>query len=108
MTCDCRAFVPATLLSQGTTSRPLVGWMPTPGPVAYQVQSGFLTSLVISAGFSHVLPSSVLFVIQTVRVPLLVPSTICASVSRPKLCVRRSQIVPVLRSITGQGLPQVL
>src|SRR5436190_12545415 len=106
MTCDCRALLPATLLSQGMRSRPLLSWMPTPGPVAYHVQSGFLTSFVISTGFAHVAPSSVDFVTQTVRVPLLLPSTICASVSAPRLCVISSQIVPVERSTTGQGLPQ--
>ena len=41
--------------------------MPTPGPVAYHVQSGFLTALVISTGSDHVVPSSVLFVTHTVR-----------------------------------------
>src|SRR5262249_217515 len=81
--------------------------MPTPGPVAYHVQSGFFTSLVISTGFDHVSPSSVLFVTQTVRDPRLAPLTIIASVSLPRLCVRSNQMVPVLASRTGQGLPQV-
>src|SRR5262249_30904729 len=81
--------------------------MPTPGPVAYHVQSGCFTSLVISTGLAQVAPSSVLFVAQTVRVPLLLPSTIIASVSVPRLCVNSSQTVPVVRSTTGHGLPQV-
>ena len=41
--------------------------MPTPGPVAYQVQSDLFTSLVISTGLAQVTPSSSLFVTQTVR-----------------------------------------
>src|SRR4029453_15904767 len=82
--------------------------MPTPGPVAYHDQPGFFTSLVISTGFVQVAPSSVLLVIQTVRVPLLLPETRSASVSLPRLWVRRRQIVPVFASTTGHGLPQVL
>src|SRR5439155_15515107 len=82
--------------------------MPTPGPVAYHVQSGFFTLLVISTGLLQVPPSSSLLATQTVRVPLLVPLTIVASVSLPRLCVRSNQIVPVRASRTGQGLPQVL
>src|SRR5262245_41063362 len=81
--------------------------MPTPGPVAYQVHSLSFTSFVISAGFAQVTPSSVLCVTQTPRVPWLVPSTIFASVSLPRLCVSSNQIVPVRASTTGQGLPQV-
>src|SRR5262245_61743420 len=54
MTCDCCALVPRIWLSHGITSRPLLVWMPTPGPVAYQVQSGFLTSRVMSAGLLQV------------------------------------------------------
>src|SRR5262249_34515808 len=77
-------------------------------PVANQVQSGFFTSRVISTGLLQVWPSSLLWLTQTVREPLLLPSTICASVSLPRLWVSSSQIVPVLRSRTGQGLPQVL
>src|SRR5262249_15357410 len=82
-------------------------WMPTPGPVAYHVQSDRLTSLVISTGLDQVNPSSSLLATHTVRFPLLVPSTIFASVSVPKLWVRSSQMTPVLRSTTGHGLPQV-
>src|ERR1700730_17311846 len=108
MTCACWALLPATWLSQGTTSRPLLSWMPTPGPVAYQVQFGFVTSLVISAGVLQVAPSSSLFVTHTVRGFLLVPLTIIVCVSLPMLCVISSQIVPVLASTTGQGLPHVL
>src|SRR4051794_15633635 len=74
-TCDWRACVPATLLSHGTTSRPAFVWMATPGPVAYHVHSAFFTSRVISTGFDHVAPSSVLLQAQTVRPPLLVPAT---------------------------------
>src|SRR6266550_3754208 len=62
MTWDCCVLLPATWLSQGTISRPLFVWMPTPGPVAYQVQSTFLTSFVISTGFAQVSPSSTLLV----------------------------------------------
>src|SRR5262245_49466433 len=108
MTCDCRSLPPSSLLSHGTRSRPDFSWMPTPGPVAYQVHSGRFTSFVISAGLSHVAPSSVLFVIQTVRDPLLVPDTILASVSSRKLWVMSSQTVPVFRSTTGQGFPHTL
>src|SRR5678810_151311 len=82
--------------------------MPTPGPVANQVQSGCFTCLEISIALSQVKPSSALLEIQTVREPLLVPSTIADSLSSPRLCVSRSQIVPLSRSTTGQGLPQVL
>src|SRR5438067_8535479 len=81
--------------------------MPAPGPVAYHVQPDFFTSFVISTGFAHVMPSSVLLVTHTVRVPLLLPLTIAASVSAPGLWVIRSQTVPVFASTTGHGLPQV-
>src|SRR5262245_39075829 len=105
MTCDRFSLLPATTGSHGTTSRPLWSRMPTPGPVAYQVHSALLTARVISTGSDQVAPSSVLFVTQTVRPPL--PARVFASVSWPRLCVRRSQTVPVPRSTTGQGLPQV-
>src|SRR5262245_6463391 len=82
--------------------------MPTPGPVAYHVQCGFFTSPVISTGFAQVAPSSVLFVIQTVREAVLLPLTIFASVSMRRLWVSRSQTVLVFASTTGHGLPQVL
>src|SRR5262245_12348768 len=108
MTCDCRAFVPASLLSHGISSRPLFSWMPTRGPVAYQVQSLCFVSRVISTVSLYVALSSVLLDTQTVREPLLVPSTIAASLSCPRLCVSSNQIVPVSRSTTGHGLPQVL
>src|SRR5581483_3803361 len=75
MTCDSRTFPPSDLLSQGTSSRPLRSWMPTPGPVAYHVQPGFFTSFVISAGFAQVSPSSSLLVTHTVRLPVLLPPT---------------------------------
>src|SRR5687768_16090064 len=81
--------------------------MPTPGPVAYHVQSFSLTSLVISTGFDHVAPSSVLLLTQAVREPSLLPSMIFASVSLPRLWVNSSQMVPVLASTIGQGLPHV-
>src|SRR5689334_21508325 len=81
--------------------------MPTPGPVAYQVQFAFFTPLVMLTGFDQLTPSSVLLVTQTVRPPLLLPAMIFASVSSARLCVIRSQMVPVLASTTGQGLPQV-
>src|SRR5215212_1155356 len=67
MTCDSRTLPRSDLLSHGTRSRPLLSWMPTPGPVAYHVHSGFFTAFVISVGFAHVAPSSVLLVTQTVR-----------------------------------------
>ena len=50
-----RSLMPSQM---ATTSRPLLSWMPTPGPVAYHVHSGFFTSFVISVGFAHVRPSS--------------------------------------------------
>ena len=78
--------------------------MPTPGPVAYQVQSGFFTSLVISTGFAQVTPSSVLLRHPDgAACPCSLPSTICASVSLPRLCVSSSQMVPVLRRRPGRG-----
>src|SRR5687768_6487485 len=82
--------------------------MPTPGPVAYQVQSGRLTLAVISTGVDHVAPSSRLLDAQTVRVPWLGPDGMSFSRSVPRFCVVSSQIVPVRRSATGQGLPNVL
>src|SRR5437773_1395775 len=82
--------------------------MPTPGPVAYQVQFGFLTYLVMSVGLLQVAPSSSLRATQTVRVPLLVPASIIRCVSLPRLCVRSKTMAPVFASRTGQGLPQVL
>ena len=100
--------LPATWWSQGTTSWPPLSWMPTPGPVAYQVQPGRFTSGVSTTGLLQEAPSSVLLVSQTVRAPLLVPFTIRSSVSLPRLWVRSSQTVPVRASRTGQGLPQVL
>src|ERR1043166_3838459 len=81
--------------------------MPTPGPVAYQVQLGFLTSFVISTGLVHVLPSSSLLQTQTVREPLLFFVSIIAWVSLPRLWVMSIQMVPVRESRTGQGLPHV-
>jgi len=55
----------------GITSRPLCGragsGIPTPGPVAYQAQDGFLAEAVMSAGGDQVWPSSALFESQTVR-----------------------------------------
>src|SRR5262245_24147707 len=106
----CERFVSvlASVWSQGMTRRPEASCTPTPGPVAYHVHFASLTALVISTGFAHVAPSSVLFVTQTERVPLLVPARISFSVSLPRLCVNSSQIVPVDRSTTGQGLPTVL
>src|SRR5438309_884480 len=108
MTCASRTLPPSDLLSHGIRSRPLLNWMPTPGPVAYHVHPGFFTSFVISTGFAQVRPSSSLLVTQTVRLPWLFPLTSFASVSRPRLCVINSQTVPVRASTTGHGLPQVL
>src|SRR4051794_38773286 len=81
--------------------------MPTPGPVANQVQSLRFTSPLMSTGLLQETPSSSLLQTQTLRGPLLVPATICFSVSLPRLRVIKSQIAPVARSTTGQGLPQV-
>ena len=53
--------------------------METPGPVAYQVQFGFLTSFVISRGVVQLRPSSWLSHTQAVRVPWLVPFSIADS-----------------------------
>src|SRR5687768_10645599 len=113
MTCALPAVSPPPLTTwlQGITSRPLCGpclsWMPTPGPVAYHVQSGRFTSLVILRGGDHVTPSSSLVVTQTVRVPLLVPRLICPSASSPRLCVLSRTTVPVRSSATAHGLPHV-
>src|SRR5262245_44566562 len=93
-------FVSASTKSQGITRRPLFVWIPIPGPVAYQVHSGFFTADVISTGFDHVTPSSVLLHTHTVRVPFAVRSMIFDSWSSPRLCVTGSQIVPVSRSTT--------
>ena len=56
--------------SQGTTMRPVCSWMPWPGPVAYQVQSGCITVSVMLTGSLQVSPSSRLCVSQTVRLAL--------------------------------------
>ena len=53
--------------------------MPIPGPVAYQVQSGFFTAPVISTGFDQVAPSSVLLHAQTV------PRALALAVDDPRL-----------------------
>src|SRR5216684_3076154 len=82
--------------------------MPTPGPVAYHVQSDRFTLAVISTGVDHDAPSSSLFIAQTVRLPTLVPAMISFSRSVPRFCVVSSHMVPVFLSTTGQGLPNVL
>src|SRR5688572_19881028 len=82
--------------------------MPTPGPVAYHPHEGFLTSLVISTGSDHVLPSSVLLQTHMVLVLFALFSLISDSRSSPRLCVNNIHIVPVFSSTTGQGLPHVL
>ena len=82
--------------------------MPTPGPVAYHVQSGRFTLAVISTGVDHVTPSSSLFIAQTVRLSALVPAMMSFSPSVPRFWVVSSQTVPVFRSTTGHGLPNVL
>src|SRR4051794_19711843 len=83
----------ASRWSQGMTSRPACGpvasWIPTPGPVAYQPQPGFLTDTVIVRGSVQVRPSSWLEVTRT------------SWLFRQKV----SQIVPVVESTTGHGLP---
>src|SRR3990170_1186711 len=91
----------------GTTRRPLAVWMPAPGPVAYHPQSAALTAGVISTGDDHVTPSSSDFIVQTVRVPALVPAMMAGSRSPPRFRVMSSQIAPVRASITGHGLPTV-
>src|SRR5688500_2498848 len=113
MTCELPAVSPPPLTTwlHGMTSRPLCGprssWMPTPGPVAYHVQPGRFTSLVISRGGDHVTPSSSLVVTQTVRVPTLVLRLIWPSASSPRLWVLSSTTVPVRSSTTAHGLPHV-
>src|SRR6266850_6369518 len=82
--------------------------MPTPGPVAYHVQSGSFVVAVISSGLLQVSPSSLLELIKTVRVPFDFPAMISRSRSCPRFRVIGSQIVPVARSTTGQGFPIVL
>lgn len=83
----------STWWSQGISRRPACGprasWMPTPGPVATQFQSGFVTLVVMSRGGAQVRPSSAL---DATRTDLLL---------RQKV----SQMVPVRASATGQGLP---
>src|SRR5262245_49107798 len=108
MTWERLTFVFTSVWSQGITSRPLFNWMPTPGPVAYHVHFRSFTDFVRSTGFDHVRPSSLLFVTHTRRVPLLVPARMARSLSLPRLWVSSSQMVPVERSTTGQGLPTVL
>src|SRR5689334_23194890 len=78
--------------------------MPTPGPVAYHVHSGFFTLAVISIGFDHVTPSSSLFKTHTVIPARLEPAVISFSLSAARFCVVKSQSVPVLRSTTAHGL----
>src|SRR5258706_15130653 len=89
------------LWSQGITSRPLFNWIPLPGPVAYQVHSGFFTCAVISTGALHDAPLSELRVIHTVRSR----GPVWRSVTFPGLLVNRSRIAPVFLSTTGVGLP---
>ena len=82
--------------SLGMTSRPLcaprVSWMPMPGPVATQSQSGFIVVALMLRGLDQVLPSSVLDVMNT------------ALLSR----LNGNQMVPVFASTTGHGLPMVI
>src|SRR5687767_7060748 len=82
--------------------------MPTPGPVAYQRQSLCFVLSVMVFGGVQVTPSSMDELTQHSREPLLVPFLIASSRSAPRFRVISSQIVPVERSTTGQGLPQVL
>jgi len=63
--------------------------------------------VVISLGALQVRPSSRLEQTHAVRVPVAVPCTIAASRSSPRLWVSNNQTVPVTRSNTAQGLPQV-
>src|SRR5262245_13344513 len=81
--------------------------MPTPGPVAYHVHPDPLTLVVISTGADQVTPSSVVFMTHTVRLPALVPAMMSFSRSVPAFCVDSNHIVPVARSITGHGFPNV-
>ena len=81
MTWEKYFFVPASIWSQGMTSRPLCGprcnWMPAPGPVAYHVQLVSFTSAVISRALDQVRPSSLELLTNTRRVSLLVWLMIC-------------------------------
>ena len=89
------------------TSRPVRVWMPTPGPVAYQVQSVPFTLEVISTGVDHVAPWSCEPIAQTVRLPSLAPAMMSFSRSVPRFCVVSSQIVPVRaipRTLTGKKM----
>ena len=99
--------VPGTAWFPGITRRPVLVWIPTPGPVAYHVQSACFTLAVMSTGADHVTPSSVLRNTATDRPAWLVPAMMSFSRSVPRFCVVSSQMVPVVRSTTGQGLPKV-
>ena len=80
--------------------------MPWQGPVAYQVHCGSFTDAVISRGSLQDWPSSVLWVTQTVRGAL--PSQIMVSSPSARFLQKGRKMAPVSRSVTGQGLPQVM
>ena len=80
--------------------------MPCVGPVAYQVHDGSFVVAVICRGAAQVRPSSFECVSHTVRGAL--PSVINPSGPAARFWQNGSQMVPVFRSTTGQGLPQVM
>ena len=79
--------------------------MPTPGPVAYHRQCFARVVALMSMGWVHVWPSSVLFMSHTVRGSLATPFLMAPSDSSPRLRVSGIHRVPVAWSTTGQGLP---
>jgi len=81
--------------------------MPAPGPVAYQVQLVCLVVAVICVAALQLSPSLSDRSRNTRRVSVLVPAMIMDSLSVPRFQVLKSQMVPVTRSTTGAGLPQV-
>src|SRR5262245_57945459 len=81
--------------------------MPFTGPVAYQPQSDSFTDVVISSGLVHVPPSSELWQIKTRRLSRMAFALICFSFIAPPFQHVSSQMIPVVRSTTGVGFPQV-
>ena len=98
------ADVPS-MWSQATTKRPVVSWMPCPGPVAYHVQELRFTDSVISRGSLQVAPSSSLELTQTVR--FACPWTTCSSPPAAGFMQKRRRTLPLRRSSTAHGFPQV-
>jgi hypothetical protein len=66
-----------------------------------------LVEAVMFTGGAQVLPLSSFRESQTVRVPPRFRTLIWASPVSPGLCVSSSQMIPVVSSTTGQGLPHV-